>query len=64
MFASLVVAFPAAHEGGKLLLRHDDEEWTFDSGQILSQTTTPSAAFIAFYSDVEHEVPWSNPGIA
>ncbi|TFK59796.1 hypothetical protein BDN72DRAFT_749639, partial [Pluteus cervinus] len=56
MFASLVVVFPAAHEGGKLLLRHDGEEWTFDAAEILSATTSPSAAFVAFYSDVEHEV--------
>ncbi|TFK70194.1 hypothetical protein BDN72DRAFT_870443 [Pluteus cervinus] len=43
MFASLVVVFPTAHQGGKLLLRHDGED-------------SPSASFIAFFSDVEHEV--------
>ncbi|TFK63427.1 hypothetical protein BDN72DRAFT_847639 [Pluteus cervinus] len=56
MFASLVIVFPTPHEGGKLLLRHDTEEWAFDSTQVLAGTQTPSAAFIAFYSDVEHEV--------
>ncbi|TFK65044.1 hypothetical protein BDN72DRAFT_734701, partial [Pluteus cervinus] len=56
MFASLVVVFPSTHNGGTLLLRHDTEQWTFDSADILSKTTTPSAAFIAFYSDIEHEV--------
>ncbi|TFK66431.1 hypothetical protein BDN72DRAFT_823422, partial [Pluteus cervinus] len=56
MFASLVVVFPTAHQGGKLLLRHDGEEWTFDSAEILSKTSSPSASFIAFFSDVEHEV--------
>ncbi|TFK73714.1 hypothetical protein BDN72DRAFT_893677 [Pluteus cervinus] len=62
MFASLVIVFPAAHEGGKLLLRHDGEEWTFDSADMLSKATTPSAAFIAFYSDVEHEVTMVESG--
>ncbi|TFK62926.1 hypothetical protein BDN72DRAFT_848213 [Pluteus cervinus] len=56
MFASLVVVFPTPHEGGDLLLRHDGEEWSFRSSQILAQCTAPSAAFVAFYSDVEHEV--------
>ena len=67
MFGSLVVVFPTAHEGGTLLLRQDSREWTFDSAAILSraQQAQPlgdgaavprSAAFIAFFSDVEHEV--------
>ncbi|TFK70214.1 hypothetical protein BDN72DRAFT_819242 [Pluteus cervinus] len=56
MFASLVVSFPTPHQGGQLLLRHDGEQWTFDSADILSKPETPSAAWIAFYSDVEHEV--------
>jgi hypothetical protein len=57
MFGSLVVAFPTAHEGGALVLRHKGEEWTWDSGKILAQQTNPlSVAYIAFYSDVKHEV--------
>ena len=30
MFGSLVVIFPAPHEGGALVLREDGREWTFD----------------------------------
>ncbi|KAI0042876.1 hypothetical protein FA95DRAFT_1499456 [Auriscalpium vulgare] len=56
MFASLVVVFPAAHEGGALVLRHGGEEWTFDAAQALDKESTPSVAYIAFFSDVEHEV--------
>ncbi|KAI0927628.1 hypothetical protein AcV5_008112 [Taiwanofungus camphoratus] len=56
MFASLVVVFPTFHEGGSLLLRQEGKEWTFDSAQLLSKQTEPCVAFIAFYSDVEHEV--------
>ncbi|TFK66432.1 hypothetical protein BDN72DRAFT_823423 [Pluteus cervinus] len=56
MFGSLVISFPTPHQGGKLLLRHDGEEWAFDSADILSKYEAPFAAWIAFYSDVEHEV--------
>ena len=56
MFGSLVVVFPPRHEGGALQLRHNDEEWTFDSAAITSAQESPSIAYIAFYSDVEHEV--------
>jgi hypothetical protein len=57
MFGSLVVAFPTAHEGGTLVLRHKGEQWTWDSGKILAQQTNPlSVAYIAFYSNVEHEI--------
>ncbi|TFK70207.1 hypothetical protein BDN72DRAFT_766933, partial [Pluteus cervinus] len=55
MFASLIVSFPTSHQGGKLLLRHDGEEWAFDSAEILSKDKG-SAAWVAFYSDIEHEV--------
>jgi hypothetical protein len=57
MFGSLVVAFPTAHEGGALVLRHQGKEWTWDSGKILAEQTNPlSLAYTAFYSNVEHEV--------
>ncbi|TFK65053.1 hypothetical protein BDN72DRAFT_801586, partial [Pluteus cervinus] len=57
MFGSVIVVFPTPHQGGDLVLRCDaGEEWTFDSSQLLSNQTTPKAAIIAFYSDVEHEV--------
>lgn len=56
MFASLVVVLPTTHQGGRLTFRHRDFEYVFDSGEALSQATSPSVAFAAFYSDVEHEV--------
>lgn len=56
MFASLVVVFPTPHQGGSLLFRHGDVEYTFDTAAALANAATPSVAFAAFYSDVEHEV--------
>ena len=56
MFGSLVVVFPIPHEGGTLQLRHRGDEWTFDSAALTSAMETPLIAYIAFYSDVEHEV--------
>ena len=55
MFGSLVLVFPTPHEGGELVLRHDSKDWTFDAAHILSGTAR-SVAYIAFFSDVEHEV--------
>jgi hypothetical protein len=56
MFASLVAVFPTRHEGGALKLRHGGNEWTFDSAAIAIQNPDPLISYIAFYSDVEHEV--------
>ncbi|PIL22770.1 hypothetical protein GSI_15464 [Ganoderma sinense ZZ0214-1] len=57
MFGSLVVVLPTPHEGGALILRHDQREWTFDSGALLSEPgATSRIAFASFFSDVEHEV--------
>ena len=55
MFGSLVVVFPTAHEGGTLILRHQGEEWAFDSAAMLAGRAN-SLAYVAFFSDVEHEV--------
>ena len=68
MFGSLVIVFPTPHEGGALKLRapireHEQgegetstSEWTFDSSALLAQQDRPSIAYVAFFSDVEHEV--------
>ena len=56
MIGSLVVVYPTQHQGGSLVLRHGNEEWTFDSGKALANLQQPSVAYIAFFSDVEHEV--------
>lgn len=58
MFGSLVIVLPTSHHGGSLVLRgkNQEQEWTFDSAALLSSRLKPSVAYIAFYSDVEHEV--------
>ncbi|THH26453.1 hypothetical protein EUX98_g7738 [Antrodiella citrinella] len=56
MFGSLVIVFPTKHEGGALILRDYDEEWTFDSAKIISEHDGLCVGYAAFYSDVEHEV--------
>ncbi|PCH40476.1 hypothetical protein WOLCODRAFT_136899 [Wolfiporia cocos MD-104 SS10] len=48
MFGSLVIAFPTAHEGGSFIL--------LDSALMVADRTKPCVAYIAFYSDVEHEI--------
>ena len=50
MFGSLVVCLPSCFEGGELVTRHQGREVKFD----WSSTTT--AQWSAFYSDVEHKV--------
>ncbi|KAL5501797.1 hypothetical protein ACEPAH_9057 [Sanghuangporus vaninii] len=54
MFGSLVIVFPTPHEGGALILRHKGKEWTFDSAKEIGNTK--NIGYIAFFSDVEHEV--------
>ncbi|KAI0291793.1 hypothetical protein B0F90DRAFT_334830 [Multifurca ochricompacta] len=56
MFGSLVIFFPTPHEGGTLHLRDDGQEWTFNSGLELADLRTPTIGYIAFFSDIEHEV--------
>jgi len=58
MVGSLVVVLPTKHKGGSLLIRHGDREFPFDSANaVISEGEgAPQAAFVAFYSDVEHEV--------
>lgn len=56
MFGSLVLVFPTAHQGGALTLRHDGKEWSFNSGSELAGRTQASVGYVAFYSDVEHEI--------
>ena len=67
MFGSLVVVFSTVHDGGSLILRKGGKEWTFDSAKAVrtpdadpsasqATPTVPHAAFVAFFSDVEHEV--------
>jgi len=56
MLGSLVIVYPTSHKGGELVLRHKGREWTFDADSLTSSQPSPSVAYIAFYSDIEHEV--------
>jgi hypothetical protein len=58
MFASLVLVLPSPHTGGELRLTHSNAEHIFDSGNLLSSSiiSDPNVAYVAFYSDVDHEV--------
>jgi hypothetical protein len=56
MFGSLVVVFPTPHEGGALFLRHRGHEWIFDSAKALAGVNQPTIGYVAFFSDIEHEV--------
>ncbi|KAI9453174.1 hypothetical protein HD554DRAFT_2179589 [Boletus coccyginus] len=56
MFGSLVVVFPTRHEGGQFVLRQGEKEWTIDFADRFATATEPSVCFVAFYSDIEHEV--------
>ncbi|KAF8635477.1 hypothetical protein AX14_010508 [Amanita brunnescens Koide BX004] len=57
MFGSLVVFFPTTYEGGSLVMRPKGEEWSFDAAKALAGCKEDShVAYVALYSDVEHEV--------
>ncbi|TCD66844.1 hypothetical protein EIP91_000798 [Steccherinum ochraceum] len=56
MFGSLVLVLPTVHEGGALILRENEDEWTFDSARTINEHITPTIGYVAFWSDVEHEV--------
>ncbi len=62
MFGSLVIVLPSAHEGGELVLRHGGEEWSFDAAKAIKDDQGPSIGFVAFFSDVEHEVTMVTSG--
>ena len=56
MLGSLVVIYPTPHEGGELVLRHKDHEWKFDAKSLTAFQPSSSLSYVAFYSDIEHEV--------
>lgn len=57
LLGSLVIVLPTPHTGGELLLRHNEESWKVDFGSLTSDAAgNPKIGFVAFYSDVEHEV--------
>ncbi|KAH9966986.1 hypothetical protein BJV74DRAFT_954321 [Russula compacta] len=56
IFGSLVIVFLARHEGGAMSLRDRGNEWAIDSGWELADVCQPSIGYVAFLSDIEHEV--------
>jgi len=56
MLGSLVVIYPTPHEGGELVLRHKEQEWKIDAKTLTASQSSPSLAYVAFYSDIEHEI--------
>ncbi|KAI5987503.1 hypothetical protein EDD15DRAFT_2532015 [Pisolithus albus] len=57
MFGSLVIAFPTPHEGGEFILREKEHEWKVDLAKSISESSQqPCVSYVAFFSDVEHEV--------
>ena len=53
MFGTLVIALPSAHQGGRLLIRHDGREIEMDFSKEQHRHEFQHAAFFA---DCEHEV--------
>lgn len=53
MVATLVIALPAAHEGGELIVRHEGKEEIIGFGGPESRF---HAQFASFYADCEHEI--------
>lgn len=62
MFGSLVILFPTSFEGGNLIMRKGEKEWSFDAAKALAECSGPHVAYVALYSDVEHEVSMVQSG--
>ncbi|TEB18382.1 hypothetical protein FA13DRAFT_1745966, partial [Coprinellus micaceus] len=58
LFATLVVVLPTVHAGGNLLLGENGALLNFDSAKQVydPEAKAPRVAFVAFYSDIEHQV--------
>ena len=52
MVATLVIALPAVHEGGQLVVRHEGREAVVD----FAPESRFQTQFAAFYADCEHEI--------
>ncbi|KAH7107427.1 hypothetical protein BKA62DRAFT_824932 [Auriculariales sp. MPI-PUGE-AT-0066] len=55
MFGSLVLIFNTGHEGGQLVLRHNDTEIINDAASA-AYNSPNQVSWVSFFSDVEHEV--------
>ena len=56
MFGSLVFTLSTPHTGGNLVFHHRDHSFDFNTSSILESAPSTSVAYVAFYSDVQHEV--------
>ena len=52
----MVIYYPTPYKGGEVVLRHEGHEWKIDTKVLTASQTSPSLAYVAFHSDVEHEV--------
>ncbi|KAI4524219.1 hypothetical protein K525DRAFT_281806 [Schizophyllum commune Loenen D] len=59
MFGSLVIVFPTPHEGGALVLREGDREWTFDYAAELAQAPAPELARSQASENAHEQAPGS-----
>ena len=62
MFGSLVVFYPTSYQGGALVFRHDDKEYSFDASAAMTENDGPCVASATFFSDLDHEVAVVNSG--
>lgn len=62
MFGSLVVIFPTSFDGGELIMKKGGHEWSFDASKALAKCQDPHIAYVALYSDIEHEVSMVKSG--
>ena len=53
MFATLIVALPSEHSGGKLIVRHEGKRKVID---FAKKENSESLQYAAFFADCEHEV--------
>lgn len=51
MFGTMVVCLPSEHQGGAVVLKHNKNDYTFDS----AKSSAFGTSFAAWYSDVYHE---------
>jgi len=56
MFGSLVFTLSTPHTGGNLVFHHRGNSFDFNTSSILKSAPSTSVAYVAFYSDIQHEV--------
>lgn len=53
MFGSLIIALPARHTGGELIINFDEQTKSICFSEAIDQYQMP---YVAFYTDCEHEI--------